>query len=94
MLPMMTCGCACAGRQLLQTLEVGAPVRKKWVTRLSAAEAAAAAKTTRHVRCFVRGGKVCLRYLHQVRGECFPMLRCHNVISPNFLPLIPGICVC
>lgn len=43
-------------------------MRKKWVTRLSAAEAAAAAKTTRYVRCFVRGGKVYLRYLHQVRG--------------------------
>ncbi len=41
-------------------------MRKKWVTRLSAEEAAAAAKTTRHVRCFVRGGKVTLRYLHQV----------------------------
>ncbi|KAK9904234.1 hypothetical protein WJX75_007362 [Coccomyxa subellipsoidea] len=80
------------GRQLLQTLEAGASVRKKWVTRLSAAEAAAAAKTTRHVRCFVRGGKVYLRYLHQGvkglldRGEVSATVQRVEVPGGNWAP--------
>jgi len=55
------------GRQLLAALEAGAPMRKKWVTRLSASEAAAAPRTTRHIRCRVEGGRVTLRYHHQAR---------------------------
>lgn len=57
-----------AGRQLLAALEAGAPMRKKWVTRLTPAEAASAPRTTRHIRCRVDGGRVTLRYHHQARG--------------------------
>ncbi|CAL8470566.1 g10108 [Coccomyxa elongata] len=80
------------GRQLLASLEAGTPVRKKWVTRLSAEEAAAAAKTTRHVRCFVRGGKVTLRYLHQGvkglldRGEMCATVQRVEVPGGNWAP--------
>ncbi|BDA45839.1 hypothetical protein COCOBI_07-6260 [Coccomyxa sp. Obi] len=80
------------GRQLLASLEAGTPVRKKWVTRLSAEEAAAAAKTTRHVRCFVRGGKVTLRYLHQGvkglldRGEMCSTVQRVEVPGGNWTP--------
>ena len=41
-------------------------MRKKWVTHLRPAEIAAAAKTTRTVRCIVKDGKVLLQYSHQV----------------------------
>lgn len=41
-------------------------MRKKWVTHMLAADIAAASKTTRHVRCSVKDGKVHLRYQHQV----------------------------
>ncbi len=69
-----------AGRQLLKALEAGAPVRKKWVTRMSVAEAVAAAKTTRHVRCCVADGKVHLCYQHQVRGPPFCGLNGNSVL--------------
>lgn len=42
-------------------------MRKKWVTRLTPAEAASAPRTTRHIRCRVDGGRVTLRYHHQAR---------------------------
>lgn len=57
-----------AGEQLLGVLEGGAPLRKKWATHMSRADVAVASKTTRHVRCYVREGRVCLRYQHQVRA--------------------------
>ena len=58
--------CTHAGKQLLQSLEKGVAVRKKWVTHLKPADIAAAAKTTRTVRCVVRESKACLQYSHQV----------------------------
>ena len=55
-----------AGKQLLQSLEKGSVVRKKWVTHMQPAEIASAAKTTRTVRCTVKDSKMCLQYAHQV----------------------------
>lgn len=44
-------------------------VKKKWATHMRPAEIAAAAKTTRTVRCVVKDSKVCLRYSHQVHAS-------------------------
>ena len=66
-----------AGRQLLQSLEKGSVVRKKWVTHMPAEEIASAAKTTRTVRCVVKDSKMCLQYAHQV---C-----CHLKVSASLL---------
>ena len=62
------------GKQLLQSLEKGMAVRKKWVTHLKPADIAGAAKTTRTVRCVVRESKTCLQYSHQV---CIPLPTFH-----------------
>jgi hypothetical protein len=59
----------CAGKELLQSLEKGSAVRKKWVTHMRPAEIASASKTTRTVRCLVKDSNVCLRYSHQVRSR-------------------------
>ncbi|KAK9829762.1 hypothetical protein WJX72_007749 [[Myrmecia] bisecta] len=52
------------GNQLLAILARGMPMRKKWLTDASA-EAAAASKTSRHMRCLVADGIAYLRYHHQ-----------------------------
>ena len=53
-------------------------MRKKWVTHLRPAEIAAAAKTTRTVRCVVKDGKALLQYSHQV---CMPLSAQHPSTS-------------
>ena len=74
----------CAGKQLLESLEKGAAVRKKWVTHMRPAEIASASKTTRTVRCLVKDSKVCLRYSHQVHCH----FRSSGVFKPSCMHLL------
>ncbi len=66
----------------MAALEAGALMRKKWVTRLSAAEAAAAPRTMRHIRCCVQGSRVTLRYHHQALPAGVVQIRAAGVCQP------------
>lgn len=61
-------GSMCVGQQALEALELGAPVRKKWVTHLTAEAARSATRTLRHLKCQLQGSAVTLQYWHQVSG--------------------------
>ena len=59
------------GQEVLDALEEGSPVRKKWVTGLGRDAAAAAPKTLRHLRCQLQGTAVVVQYWHQVTHTSF-----------------------
>eukprot|EP00884_Botryococcus_braunii_P007336 jgi/Botrbrau1/16603/Bobra.0068s0031.1 len=58
-----------SGRQVLAEIAEGSILRKKWVTHMAPAQVVSASKPTRHIRCTLNNGKVCLHYFHQgVKG--------------------------